>query len=57
MNTNVFGNVRFYLWAALALVLFYDYEAWMKDYAPPPRRTTSWRRPTFQISPHRSQRQ
>ncbi|MFI4878176.1 MAG: membrane protein insertase YidC [Steroidobacterales bacterium] len=37
MNTNVFGNVRFYLWAALALVLFYDYEAWMKDYGPAPQ--------------------
>jgi YidC/Oxa1 family membrane protein insertase len=29
------GNVRLYLWAALALVLFYDYQAWMHDYAPP----------------------
>ena len=29
-------NVRVYLWAALALLLFYDYQAWMHDYAPPP---------------------
>jgi YidC/Oxa1 family membrane protein insertase len=35
MSGNL-GNVRLYLWAALALVLFYDYQAWMHDYAPPP---------------------
>ena len=34
MSGNL-GNVRLYLWAALALVLFYDYQAWMHDYAPP----------------------
>jgi YidC/Oxa1 family membrane protein insertase len=33
MSGNL-GNVRLYLWAALALVLFYDYQAWMHDYAP-----------------------
>jgi YidC/Oxa1 family membrane protein insertase len=35
MSGNL-GNVRLYLWAALALVLFYDYQAWMHDYAPSP---------------------
>jgi YidC/Oxa1 family membrane protein insertase len=29
-------NLRVYLWAALALLLFYDYQVWMHDYAPPP---------------------
>jgi YidC/Oxa1 family membrane protein insertase len=29
-------NLRVYLWAALALLLFYDYQAWMHDYGPPP---------------------
>jgi YidC/Oxa1 family membrane protein insertase len=36
MNTNRLGNVRIYLWAALAMLLLYDYQAWMRDYAPPP---------------------
>jgi YidC/Oxa1 family membrane protein insertase len=27
-------NVRVYLWVALALLLFYDYEAWLRDYPP-----------------------
>src|SRR6202012_5472732 len=25
-------NTRFLIWIALALMLFYDYQAWMKDY-------------------------
>jgi len=29
-------NLRIYLWAALALLLFYDYQTWMHDYGPPP---------------------
>jgi YidC/Oxa1 family membrane protein insertase len=29
-------NLRVYLWAALALLLFYDYQTWMHDYGPPP---------------------
>jgi YidC/Oxa1 family membrane protein insertase len=32
--TNLAGNLRLYLWAALAMVCFYDYQAWMHDYAP-----------------------
>jgi YidC/Oxa1 family membrane protein insertase len=28
-------NLRVYLWAALALLLFYDYQTWMHDYGPP----------------------
>ncbi len=71
MNTSVLGNLRFYLWAALALVLFYDYEAWMKDYGPaaagrvrarPGRRRESRapRRPATSVAasrprPHRTQ--
>ncbi|HEY6824295.1 MAG TPA: membrane protein insertase YidC [Steroidobacteraceae bacterium] len=36
MNTNRLGNLRVYLWAALAMVLLYDYQLWVHDYAPPP---------------------
>ena len=36
MSTN-FGNLRIYLWGALGLLLFYNYEAWMKDYGPAPQ--------------------
>jgi YidC/Oxa1 family membrane protein insertase len=36
MNTSRFGNLRVYLWAALAMLLLYDYQIWMRDYAPPP---------------------
>ena len=36
MNTNRLGNLRLYLWAALAMLLLYDYQVWMRDYAPPP---------------------
>jgi YidC/Oxa1 family membrane protein insertase len=36
MNTNRLGNLRVYLWAALAMLLLYDYQVWMRDYAPPP---------------------
>jgi len=35
MNGNRLGNLRLYLWAALAMLLLYDYQAWMRDYAPP----------------------
>jgi YidC/Oxa1 family membrane protein insertase len=33
MGNSLASNLRLYLWAALALVLFYDYQAWMRDYA------------------------
>ena len=36
MNSNRIGNLRLYLWAALAMLLLYDYQVWMRDYAPPP---------------------
>ena len=36
MNSNRLGNLRVYLWAALAMLLFYDYQVWVHDYAPPP---------------------
>ena len=32
---SITGNPRVFLWGALALVLLLDYEAWMKDFAPP----------------------
>jgi YidC/Oxa1 family membrane protein insertase len=41
MNANRFGNVRVYLWAALAMLLLYDYQVWMRDYAPPPGATAA----------------
>jgi YidC/Oxa1 family membrane protein insertase len=28
------NNPRIFLWAALALILYVDYDAWMRDYAP-----------------------
>jgi YidC/Oxa1 family membrane protein insertase len=36
MTNTPIGNLRVFLWAALALLLFYDYQVWMHDYAPPP---------------------
>jgi YidC/Oxa1 family membrane protein insertase len=41
MTNNLAGNLRIYLWGALALLLFYDYQAWMHDYAPPPVSATA----------------
>jgi len=34
MNTNRLGNLRIYLWAALAMLLLYDYQAWVRDHPP-----------------------
>lgn len=34
-------NQRVFIWAALALVLYLNFMAWQKDYAPPPLPTTS----------------
>jgi len=44
MNGNRLGNLRLYLWAALAMLLLYDYQAWMRDYAPPRLPEKHWRR-------------
>ena len=41
MNTNRLGNLRVYLWAALAMVLLYDYQVWVRDYAPLPGAATA----------------
>ena len=30
------ANQRIFLWAALALVLWFNYDAWQRDYAPKP---------------------
>jgi YidC/Oxa1 family membrane protein insertase len=35
MNTHRLGNLRIYLWAALAMLLLYDYQIWMREHAPP----------------------
>ncbi|HKR36344.1 MAG TPA: membrane protein insertase YidC, partial [Steroidobacteraceae bacterium] len=34
-------NQRIFVWAALALVLFMNYQAWQRDYAPPPASTVT----------------
>jgi YidC/Oxa1 family membrane protein insertase len=41
MNTNRLGNLRIYLWAALAMLLLYDYQVWVRDHPPPPATTTA----------------
>ncbi|HUA90408.1 MAG TPA: membrane protein insertase YidC, partial [Steroidobacteraceae bacterium] len=33
---STINNPRLFLWAALALLLFADYQAWMTDYGPKP---------------------
>ncbi|MBV8342380.1 MAG: membrane protein insertase YidC, partial [Gammaproteobacteria bacterium] len=35
MSNSLLGNLRFALWAALALLLFVNYQAWMHDYPAP----------------------
>src|SRR5262249_48184447 len=35
MNIDRLGNLRVYLWAALAMLLLYDYQVWTRDYTPP----------------------
>src|SRR5689334_16591875 len=35
------NNPRIYLWIALALVLWLNYEAWMRDYGPRPGPVTT----------------
>ena len=41
MNTSRLGNLRVYLWAALAMLLLYDYQVWVRDYPPPAGATTA----------------
>ncbi|HKD55126.1 MAG TPA: membrane protein insertase YidC, partial [Steroidobacteraceae bacterium] len=41
MNNKLIANLRLYLWGALALLLLYDYQAWMRDFAPPPGTSTT----------------
>ncbi len=37
MNNTLFpSNPRVYLWVALGLLAFLNFQAWMKDYGPPP---------------------
>jgi YidC/Oxa1 family membrane protein insertase len=35
MSNSFTSNLRLYLWAALGLLLFYDFQAWTHDYATP----------------------
>jgi hypothetical protein len=41
------NNPRIYLWIALALVVWLNYDAWMRDYGPKPGAITT---PTTQTS-------
>ncbi|MFI4880138.1 MAG: membrane protein insertase YidC [Steroidobacterales bacterium] len=40
-NNPISGNPRVYLFVALAALLLLNYEAWMRDYAPPPGAVTA----------------
>jgi YidC/Oxa1 family membrane protein insertase len=40
-NNPISGNPRIYLFVALAALLLLNYEAWMRDYAPPPGAATT----------------
>jgi YidC/Oxa1 family membrane protein insertase len=40
-NTHMTNNIRLALWAALAIVLFLNYQAWMNDYGPRPDLSTA----------------
>jgi YidC/Oxa1 family membrane protein insertase len=40
-NNLISNNPRLYLFVALAALLLLNYEAWMRDYAPPPGATTT----------------
>jgi YidC/Oxa1 family membrane protein insertase len=48
-------NVRVYLWVALALLLFYDYQAWLRDYPPAAPPALSAPSGTGQASPASSE--
>jgi len=39
--THMSNNPRIYLWIALALVVFLNYQAWMTDYGPKPGANTA----------------
>jgi YidC/Oxa1 family membrane protein insertase len=43
------NNPRIYLWVALAIVLYFNYEAWMRDYGPGPGSIATT--PSTQTSP------
>jgi YidC/Oxa1 family membrane protein insertase len=40
-NNFITNSPRVYLWVALAALLLLNYEAWMRDYAPPPGAATA----------------
>src|SRR5689334_1708186 len=39
--THMSNNPRIYIWGALALVVFLNYQAWMTDYGPKPGANTT----------------
>jgi len=41
MNSSRLGNLRIYLWAALAMLLLYDYQVWVRDHPPSPETTAA----------------
>jgi YidC/Oxa1 family membrane protein insertase len=41
MNASRLGNLRVYLWAALAMLLLYDYQVWVRDHPTLPGATTA----------------
>ena len=41
MNNILPNNPRLYLWVALGLLGLLNYQAWMKDYGPPPEPTAA----------------
>jgi len=40
--THMSNNPRIYIWGALALVIFFNYQAWMTDYGPKPGANTTF---------------
>ncbi len=41
MNNNPRFSLRFYLWLALAFVLYLNYSTWQRDFPPPPATATA----------------
>src|SRR3569833_3005261 len=41
-STHMSNNPRIYIWGALALVVFLNYQAWMTDYGPKPGANTTF---------------
>ncbi len=52
MNNIFPNNPRIYLWVALGMLGLLNYQAWMKDYAPPPELTAASAPPGSSASAH-----